>query len=371
MLIKSCLPTEHSNYITTHVRDTTPIQERHIPAPKLPDRSATLIRSPVNESYRGSPTLAVARIFPPCTFERTVSIVPHFNDSLVTPGCTILTPSRKNVTLRCRCTANGSFASCITYPSMTCVSTFGLIVAFGMPPLSALLPVFGGNPPVVPVEGVVTHDVAVEPAVDTLPLVESNPFGPILLTGMADVPVTVAIAVVVEAVVEVEEVVLLAVPPLVIVVVVDDDVGVEATEPDAPVDVGVAVVASGFVVSSIAADGAELTAPPVTVVVPGALLTVVIPAEVGVVEAADCNDGKDATAASADRALVTSPPVPFVLPTPVVVVPGAGVVSIGVLAVPFNCASDALSVAAAAPAAVDVCSESGNKINEKNCYKSA
>lgn len=34
---------------------------------------------------------------------------------------------------RCRVTANGSLASCMTNPSITCVRTFGLIIAFGSP----------------------------------------------------------------------------------------------------------------------------------------------------------------------------------------------------------------------------------------------
>lgn len=46
---------------------------------------------------------------------------------------------------RWRCTGNGSGASCITYPSITCVNTFGLIIAFGSPPLSVAAFVAGGK----------------------------------------------------------------------------------------------------------------------------------------------------------------------------------------------------------------------------------
>ena len=220
---------------------------------------------------------------------------------------------------------------------MTCVSTFGLIVAFGMPPLSALLAVFGGNPPPVePVEAVVTQDVAVEPDDDdtTLPFVESKPFEPMLLTGIADVPVTVAIAVVAIVDDAVVEVALLSAPPppvvTVVVVVLVEELEAVATE-------AVAAVGS-FAASSAALAGVvavvEFTdAVAALLLTPAPLLTVVM--EVGALEAK-----ADDTADAIDDG-VRSPLVPFALLT-VVAVPGAGVVSIGVLAVPFNCASVAL-----------------------------
>uniref|UniRef100_A0A182VGJ9 Uncharacterized protein n=1 Tax=Anopheles merus TaxID=30066 RepID=A0A182VGJ9_ANOME len=243
---------------------------------------------------------------------------------------------------RCRWTTNGSFASCITKPSMTCVSTFGLIVAFGMPPLSALLAVFGGNPlPVEPVEAVVTQDVAVEPDDDTtLPFVESKPFEPMLLTGIADVPVTVAIAVVAIVDVAVVEVVLLSAPPpvvTVVVVVLVEELEAVATEAVVAVD--------SFAASSAAPAGVvavvEFTdAVAAMLLTPAPLLTVVM--EVGTLEAK-----ADDTADAIDD-WVRSPLIPFALLT-VVAMPGAGVVSIGVLAVPFNCASVALLSVAGVP----------------------
>lgn len=206
-----------------------------------------------------------------------------------------------------------------------------------MPPLSALLPVFGGNPPLDPVEGVVTQDVAIEPVDDTLPLVESNPFGPILLTGIADVPVTVAIAVVgiVDDVELVDWLVLLDVPVVIVVVVVEelDTVDDAATvksfvvSSDGPV---VVVVVVGVAVAAVVAVWAAL------------LLTVVV-TDVGDTEA----ESTEGTAeASDDRGVDASGVLldPLGLDT-LVPVPGAGVVSIGVPAAPFICASEMLSVA--------------------------
>lgn len=238
---------------------------------------------------------------------------------------------------RCRCTANGSFASCITNPSITCVSTFGLIVALGIPPLSALLPVFGGKPPVDPVDGVVTQD---DPEEDTVPLVESKPLGPMLLTGIADVPVTVAIAVVDIDDVAVEVAVVFDAPVVIVVVVVVVE-GADDT-------VDVAVLKS-FVVSS-----AELAVEAVAVAVEfwaagTPLLTVVT--EVGATEA-DTTEDTDTVVASDERGVDASALVPFEL-VAVVPVPGAGVVSIGVLAEPFNWPSDALSEASVPAVVVD------------------
>lgn len=52
---------------------------------------------------------------------------------------------------RCQWFGNGSFASSITKSPMTCVSTFGLIIAFGRPPLSVVPVLLCGGSPVAPV----------------------------------------------------------------------------------------------------------------------------------------------------------------------------------------------------------------------------
>lgn len=235
---------------------------------------------------------------------------------------------------RCQWFGNGSFASCITNPSMTCVSTFGLIMAFGRPPLSVVVPVllWGSNPvppavvqPVAvvlppPTLVVVWVDVGVAPAavlVGVAVLVDSNPLALITAGVIADVAVTVATLV-----------------AAVLVVVIDAD----------------------------ADDESEL----VVVVVYDALVVVVVCGAVVVVLTAPAGSSDDATAgcpadaaaavdvdvvvgvvATDTDAVVAAVGVAAVVVVVVVtVVKGAGdEVSIGVG--PFNCASDALSAAAA------------------------
>lgn len=92
--------------------------------------------------------------------------------------------------------------------------------------MSPLLPAFvctGGGSPGDWLEDV--EVVVVEPAETTLAPVESTPFAPMLLTGMAEVPVMAAIAVVGVAVDVAVELVLVVVSPLLLELVVI--VGVE------------------------------------------------------------------------------------------------------------------------------------------------
>lgn len=82
------------------------------------------------------------------------------------------------------------------------------MVAFGMPPLSEATPAFdcvgGGNPaPGDETDVVVAAEILLLTVViDPLP-VDRTPFAPMLLTGTANVPVTVAIAAVIAALNEV------------------------------------------------------------------------------------------------------------------------------------------------------------------------
>lgn len=246
---------------------------------------------------------------------------------------------------RCQWFGNGSLASCITNPSMTCVSTFGLIMAFGRPPLSVLVPVLlcGSSPPVLqpvvvplPVLGVVAVaaaadwvDVGVVPAaapvvvvvgVAVALLVDSNPLALTTAAGViADVAVTVATLVASEALV-------------VVVVVIDAD--------DESELVVVAVYEALLVVVVCGAVVVVLTAPAgssdeATAGCPADAAAVDVDVVVGVMD----RDADAVVAAVGVAAVVVFVAV-------VVVVKGAGdEVSIGVG--PFNCASDALSAAAA------------------------
>lgn len=241
---------------------------------------------------------------------------------------------------RCQWFGNGSFASSITNPSMTCVSTFGLIIAFGRPPLS-VVPVLlwgGGSPvpglpPVVvvvvvggcwgfvvglPATVAVVLAVGVAGAADA----ECNPLA-LTATGVGAPEVAVVTgATVVAAAVAAAAVVVVDAACELIVVVVNEEALV------------VVVVCGAVVVVLTAPAGSSDEA---TAGCPADADAVVVAAAVAGV--LDTDDGWDAGAACVGVAAVDVVVV-------VVAVSGAGdEVSIGVG--PFNCASDALSAAAA------------------------
>lgn len=190
---------------------------------------------------------------------------------------------------RWRCTGNGSGASCITNPSITCVSTFGLIIAFGSPPLSLLpvLPCGGGRLLLFPLDATTLLVVVVVVAVD-------SPFVPgvgVAATAV-DVVVKVAAAAGIELVVVVVSVLLLVVVVDVVVLTAPADSSDEATAGSCP-----AGDDAGGMADAVGAGGSD--------------------------------EAKPARAAAAAAAA------------------GDAALSIGV-AGPFNCASEALSGAAVA-----------------------
>lgn len=249
---------------------------------------------------------------------------------------------------RCQWFGNGSFASSITNPSMTCVSTFGLIIAFGRPPLS-VVPVLlwgGGNPvpglpPVVavvvvggcwgfvvglPATVAVVLAVGVAGAADA----ECNPLA-LTATGVGAPKVAVVtgatvVAAAVAAAAAAAVVVVDAACELVVVVVNEEAL--------------VVVVVCGAVVVVLTAPAGS--SDEATAGCPADADAVVVAADAAVAAVAgvlDTDDGWDAGAVCVGVAAVDVVVV-------VVAVSGAGdEVSIGVG--PFNCASDALSAAAA------------------------
>lgn len=249
---------------------------------------------------------------------------------------------------RCQWFGNGSFASSITKPSITCVSTLGLIIAFGRPPLS-VVPVllWGGRPvlppppvPVLVAVGVVVGAwgfVGVAPATDVAVLVggvdvavvaESNPLA---LTAVTGVGAAAEVAVVTGAtlVTGVEAGAEAAFAMLVVVDAESELLVVVENEALVVVDVCGAVV---VVLTAPAGSSDEATAGGCPADGVDALVVAV---GVGVMDTDAAGDAVAACCVGVAAAVLV-----------VVVVKGAGdEVSIGVG--PFNCASDALSAAAA------------------------
>lgn len=237
---------------------------------------------------------------------------------------------------RCQWFGNGSFASRITNPSITCVSTFGLIIAFGRPPLS-VVPVLlwgGGNPvpglpPVLRVVvvvggwGFVGLPAAVAVLVAGIAGAADAGCNPLALTatgvGAPEVPVVTGATVVAAA------------APVALLVVVDaaSELLVVVVNEEALV---VVVVCGAVVVVLTAPAGSSDEA---TAGCPAGAVDVVAAAVACVMDTdAGCDAGVVCVGVAAVAVVV------------VVVVNGAGdEVSIGVG--PFNCASDALSAAAA------------------------
>lgn len=245
---------------------------------------------------------------------------------------------------RCQWFGNGSFASSITNPSMTCVRTFGLIIAFGRPPLS-VVPVllWGGSPvappvPVLPpgvVGGggfVVLWDVGFAPAtvavlVGGVAAADSNPLA-LTVTGAGAVTgaTLVTDAAVAAAAAVFAMVVVVDAPNELVVVVVNEEALV-------------VVVVCGAVVVVLTAPAGSSDEATAGCCCPVDAADAVVPADGGM----DTDAGDDAVAACVGVATDAAAVVDVVV---VVVVKGAGdEVSIGVG--PFNCASDALSAAAA------------------------
>lgn len=245
---------------------------------------------------------------------------------------------------RCQWFGNGSFASSITNPSMTCVSTFGLIIAFGRPPLS-VVPVLlwgGGNPvpgpPVLvvvvvggcwgfvvglPATVAVVLAVGVAGAADA----ECNPLA-LTVTGIGAPEVAVVTGATVVAAAAAAAVVVVDAACELVVVVVNDEALVVVVVCGAVVVVLTAPAGS----SDEATAGCPADADAVVVAAAAA-------AAAAVAGVLDTDDGWDAGAVCVGVAAVDVVVV-------VVAVSGAGdEVSIGVG--PFNCASDALSAAAA------------------------